>query len=243
MRALILLLPLAVAFGGDLPPLEEATKRWASDSAEERDAASRLAGIHIRRELAPIVEALEASDPEVRRRARAAIESLLPPRPPEPPAQEGVELAQQVIVINNAGGGGALQVRLNANGRAVLVDAGEVEQLKAKGISGAPVDDPVMREQLVLAEGRGFAVLSVDPRSDAERLGIRANDILLSIDGRPVKRAAEVLKALEARAPGITLLRRGKLTTLLAKDGEGARAGAAPGEPSPAPGRAGEPGK
>ena len=78
------------------------------------------------------------------------------------------------------------------------------------------------REQLVLAEGRGFAVFSVEPRGDAERLGILANDILLSIDGRPVKQAAELLKALEARAPAITLLRRGKLLTLGAKEGEGA---------------------
>jgi PDZ domain len=222
MRALILLLPLAVAFAGDPSPLEEATKRWASDSAEERDAASRFVATHVRRELAPLVAALQSGDPEVRRRARSALESLLPPRPPEPPVQEEPVMAGQVIVLNNAGGGGVLQVRVNAKGRAVLVDAGEAEQLKAKGIAGMPVDDPVMREQLALAEGRGFAVSSVEPRSDAECLGILANDILLSIDGRPVKQAADVVKALEARAPGITLLRRGKLLTLGLKEGEGA---------------------
>lgn len=231
MRALILLLPLAVAFAGDPSPLGEAVGQWASDSAEERDAASRFVGIHIRRELAPVVEALQASDPEVRRRARAAIESLLPPRPPEPPVEEEPVGAGQVIVINNAGGG-QLQARVmlrNAKGRIILQDAGETEQLKAKGISGAPVDDPVMREQLGLAEGRGFAVVAVDPGSDAERLGIRTNDVLLSIDGRPVRQPAEVVTALAARAPAITLLRRGKLTTLGQKEGEGA-AGGKPGE-------------
>jgi hypothetical protein len=240
MRALILLLPLAVAFAGDTSPIEAATRRWASDSAEDRDAASRLVAIHLRRELAPVVAALRSSDPEVRRRARSAIESLLPPRPPEPPVLDEPLVAGQVIILNNAGGGGGglLQVRVNAKGRAVFVDAGEAEQLKAKGISGQPVDDPVMREQLVLAEGRGFAVFAVEPRSDAERLGIAANDILISIDGRPVKQAGEVLKALEARAPAITLLRRGKLLKLGFKEAEGAPASAPGGATAGKPGAA-----
>jgi hypothetical protein len=222
MRAMILLLPLAVAFAGDGSPLEQATKRWTSDSVEERDAASRLVAIHLRRELGPVVAALGSSDPEVRRRARSALESLLPPRPPEPPLQEDLQQAGQVFIINNAGGGLQGRIVVNARGRLIIQDGGETEQLKAKGIAGAPVDDPVMREQLGLAEGRGFAVSSVDPRSDAERLGIRANDILISIDGRPVKQPAEVATALAARGPAITLLRRGKLLKLGFKEGEGA---------------------
>jgi S1-C subfamily serine protease len=155
--------------------------------------------------------------------------------------QEDLPQGAQVLVINNGGaGGGLLQARVvvNARGRFVVQDAGDTEQLKEKGIAGAPVDDPVMREQLVLAEGRGFAVSAVDPRSDAERLGIRANDILISIDGRPVKRAAEVLKALEARAPAITLLRRGELLTLVAKASEGAPASAPGGATAGKPGAA-----
>lgn len=223
MRALVLLLPLAVALAGDAALLEGAAKQWASDSAEERDAASRAVAQHLRRELFPIIAAMDSPDPEVRRRARSALESLLPPRPPEPPPPEQQpQWARGRVIINNAG---AQQIRfvVNAQGQVALVqDEGEMQQLKAKGITGMPVDDPVMRDQLCLAEGRGFAVTAVDARSDAARLWIEARDILISIDGRPVRQPAEVLKGLLARAPEIKLLRRGKLITLGAKEEVGA---------------------
>jgi len=228
MRALVLLLPLAVAFAGDTAPLEDAAKQWASESPDVRDIASRTVAVELRRQLAPILDAMRSDDPEVRRRARAALESLLPPRPPEPEPQEQQQWQGRVLIFNNAGVGGAagapqaLRVILNAQGQAVLVqDQGEAQQLKAKGIAGQPVDDPVMREQLCLAEGRGFAVTAVDAGSDAERLGIKARDILLSMDGHPVKQGGEVLKALAAPKPEIHLLRRGKLVTLGGKEVEG----------------------
>ncbi len=224
MRALILLLPLTLALAADPAPLESAAKQWASDSAEERDAASRAVALHLHRELAPILAAMQSPDPEVRHRARAALEALLPPRPPEPPAPEPQWIRGRVR-INQAGGQNARFI-LNAQGQIGLLvhDQGEMEQLQRKGIAGVPVDDPVMRDQLCLAEGRGFAVSAVDARSDAERLGIRAKDILISMDGRPVMQTAEVLKGLAARSPEIKVLRRGKLVTLGQKE-EGVPAG------------------
>ncbi|HEX5135961.1 MAG TPA: PDZ domain-containing protein [Planctomycetota bacterium] len=227
MRALILLLPLTVAFAGGDSPLEEATRRWKSDSAEEREAASRFVAIHIRRELAPLVRALASDDPEVRHRAQAAIEALLPPRPPQPPEEREPEIAgRQVLIFNNVGGGnGNIQARVvvNARGRMVIMeDAEEVEKLREKGITGMSVDDPVMREQLVLADGRGFAVTAVERRSEADRLGLCDNDILISIDGQPVKQAGDVLKALGKQPSEIVLLRRGKLSKLGGKESEGA---------------------
>jgi len=225
MRALILLLPLTLALAADPAPLERAAKQWASDSAEERDAASRAVALHLNRELAPIVAAMRSPDPEVRHRARAALEALLPPRPPEPPAPEPQpQWGRGRVFINQAGGQNARFV-LNAQGQMILVhDQGEAEALKAKGITGMPVADPVMRDQLCLAQGRGFAVAAVDRRSDAERLGIQAKDILISMDGRPVMKSDEVLKGLAARSPEIKLLRRGKLITLGKKE-EGVPAG------------------
>ncbi len=222
MRALVLLLPLAVALAGDAAPLDTAAKRWASDFAEERDAASRDVAVHLHRELAPLVAALGSPDPEVRRRARAAIESLLPPRPPEPPPPEQQWGGGRVVRVVNRGANQQIRFVLNAQGQMVLVqDEGEMQQLQAKGIAGMPVDDPVMRDQLCLAEGRGFAVTAVDARSEAERLGIKAKDILISIEGRPVMQPADVLKGLGARAPEVKLLRKGKLVTLGAKEGVG----------------------
>ena len=223
MRALILVLPVAIALAGDVAPLENAARQWASDSAEERDAGSRAVAQHLQRELAPIVAAMRSPDPEVRRRARAALEGLLPPRPPEPQAPEPQQqMAARLIVNQN----GAQQIRfvLNAQGQMVLaqLDQGEIQQLKAKGIMGVAVDDLLLRDQLCLAEGRGFAVIGVDAGSDAARLGIEAYDVLISIDGRPVKQPAEVLKGFGARSPEIKLLRRGKLLTLGGREGEGA---------------------
>lgn len=224
MRALILLLPLAVAFAGDVSPLEEATRRWSSDDSEEREGASRFVVSHLRRELGPLVKALESPDPEVRRRARTAIESLLPPRPPEPPLPQEMQLAQRMVVINNAGGNGVVQVRVRGgNLQGLLVEHGqEAQDLQAKGLQGAPAHDPVLREHLGLAEGRGFVVTDVEAGGLADKLGIRARDILLSIDDRPVMQAADVLRALAARAPKITLLRRGKVTHVGVVDVEGA---------------------
>jgi C-terminal processing protease CtpA/Prc len=221
MRAMILLLLVSLALAA-APALENAPKLWASDSAEERDAASRAVAEHLARELQPLLAAMKSPDPEVRRRARAALEALLPPKPPEPPVPELPQQAVARIIINNQG---AQQMRfaLNAQGQMVLMqDQGEMQQLQAKGITGTPVEDPVMREQLSLAEGRGFAVIAVAPRSEAARLGIESLDILVSIDGRPVKQAAEVLKGLGARSPEIKIMRRGKMVTLGVKEGEGA---------------------
>jgi hypothetical protein len=225
MRALILLLPLTLALAADPAPLQSAAKQWASDSAEERDAASRAVVLHLNRELAPIVAAMRSPDPEVRHRARAALEALLPPRPPEPPAPEPQPQWGGGRAFIKQAGGQNVRFVLNAQGQMILMhDQGEMEQLKAKGITGMPVADPVMRDQLGLARGRGFAVAAVDRRSEAERLGIQAMDILISMDGRPVMQSEEVLKGLAARSPEIKLLRRGKLITLGKKE-EGVPAG------------------
>jgi hypothetical protein len=225
MRAMILLLPLAVAFAGEILPLDKATLLWSSDSAEDRDAGSHFVAIHLRRDLAPLLKALEDNDPEVRRRARTAIESLLPPGPPQPPMpQEAAQQqAGQVVFLNGANGQLQGQIIVNARGRLVIAqDGGEMQQLQEKGINGIPADDPLLRQHLRLAEGRGFIIHTVQPRSDADRLGLRAFDILLSIDGRPVKQPGEVLKALAARAPSITLLREGKIVKAGVVEGEGA---------------------
>lgn len=224
MRALILFLPAAIALAGDTAPLENAARQWASDSAEERDAGSRAVAQYLQRELAPVVAAMRSPDPEVRRRARAALESLLPPQPPEPQVPELQPQMAAVRLIVNQNGAQQIRFVLNAQGQMVLVqgDQGEAQQLQAKGITGMPVDDPILRDQLCLAEGRGFAVTAVEARTDAARLGIEVRDILISIDGHPVKQPAEVLKGLSARLPVIKLLRHGKLLTLGALEEEGA---------------------
>jgi hypothetical protein len=227
MRALILFLPLCAALAGDTSPLAEATRQWRSDSADDRDEASRVVRAHLERELKPLLEALKADDPEVRRRARTALEGLLPERPAdEMPAGEEAGWGQVMFFGGGGQGGGNQQIRVvvQANGQVMFVqqELAEVQALKAKGITGQPVDDPLLRDQLRLAEGRGFAVTDIDAQSEADKLGLRPRDILLAVGGRPVKQAADVAEGLKVPNPEIRLLRRGEVLVLAGKGREGA---------------------
>ncbi|MHC4550300.1 MAG: hypothetical protein ACYTEZ_16135 [Planctomycetota bacterium] len=90
MRTPVLALVLlwAVAGADETSVLRRAVERFRSQDADDRDAASKEVRFEVRRLLAPLLAALEDDDPEVRRRAREALETLLPRRIalPEPPA-------------------------------------------------------------------------------------------------------------------------------------------------------------
>jgi hypothetical protein len=77
---LLLLAPLLVA--ADKGALQLAVEKWQSQHLAVRDQGSRDAAKEVRRLLKPLIEALEHSDPEVRRRARAALSMQLPARLP-----------------------------------------------------------------------------------------------------------------------------------------------------------------
>jgi putative serine protease PepD len=59
----------------------------------------------------------------------------------------------------------------------------------------------------VLAAGQDGAV-PVTPGGPADRAGIRAGDVILSIDGRPVTESDELVVAIRARTPGEAVLLR-----------------------------------
>jgi hypothetical protein len=59
-------------------PLARAVELMRSDDAEARELGSRLAHDEVARFLKPLYDALEDPDPEVRRRARAALEGRIP---------------------------------------------------------------------------------------------------------------------------------------------------------------------
>lgn len=81
-----------------------------------------------------------------------------------------------------------------------------------------------LRAQLEIEEGVGLLVAEVVPGSPAERAGFRKNDILLKIDGQPVRGEESLAKFMEGAKPGqeasFTIMRRGKEQALKVKLGE-----------------------
>jgi hypothetical protein len=229
MRALgfllLLLLPLSA---GETDELARAVARFGSDSAGEREAASQAVRRYLQAELGPLLVALKSDDPEVNRRAREAIASLLPA---EKQAEEEAEVSgnnpwgNMIVGIGNARGRAVQNFRFvlrgPRKGQLVVVGAADEKQtaaLKKFGVEGYPVDDALVRRQLQLAEGRGFAVTKVFPGTAAARIGLQVHDVVLAIGGRPVKGTGRVLKALgkEEAWNGleIRVVRVGRVVTL-----------------------------
>lgn len=225
MRALgfllLLLLPLSA---GETDRLARAVARFNSDYAAERDAASQTVRELLQAELGPLLAALKSDDPEVSRRARRAIASLLPPGREEQEAAERSAAGGGNMII---GFGGAANrqfrviVKQGKGGQIMFLQGGDQKQneaLRKFGLEGDSIDDTLVRRQLQLAAGRGFGVTKVLAGTSAARLGLKAYDIILSIGDRPVQRLDKVLQALgKKEAWGdlrMTILRVGKVVQL-----------------------------
>lgn len=83
-------------------------------------------------------------------------------------------------------------------------------------------DDPIRDDearQLGLQSPAGAVIMSVDRESTAATGGLRAGDVVVAIDGRPVENTRELLAAVSATAPGtnvhMTIVRAGKQQTCL----------------------------
>jgi len=63
----------------------------------------------------------------------------------------------------------------------------------------------VLREQLRLERGAGLVVESVAPGSEAERVGLRRHDILVSVDGQLLLVPEQLIELLEASAADAAL--------------------------------------
>ena len=214
---LILCLPL---LAGDEPTLQQAIADFGSDVAAERDAASRAVRRRLEGDLAPLLEAMRAKDPEVSRRARDAIASFLPRRDVPEPAQ--LEQAGNVIWLR-AFKGRNVRVVLQAGGGfggRLVVDGADdpSEPIKKFGVDGYTVTDPLVRSQLGLGRGRGYAVNKVEPESAAEKVGLQKHDIVLRIGDTPVMQVKDVAKALGPKAKwndlALRVLREGQVKRL-----------------------------
>src|SRR3954447_11225023 len=69
------------------------------------------------------------------------------------------------------------------------------------GVSVGPADG-ILRAQLRLPEGSGVVVTQVVPNGPAQQAGVEKDDVLLSVNGKPVGSGEDLDKALQSATPG-----------------------------------------
>lgn len=202
MRALVLALLAVPLLAGAPDPLADAIRDFGSDYPARRDVATQVARGILQGRLAPLLEAMRSADPEVSRRARECIESFLPGRPAASAEQAEDGPGGPVVFVNGRNQGGVVLRVVQANGQRLRIVNGRwapeegYARLKAFGVEGEAALDSTLRRHLRLAEGRGFLVQKVGDGTPAARLGLKAEDILLRIDGKPVMKPEDVEGAL-----------------------------------------------
>jgi Do/DeqQ family serine protease len=123
-------------------------------------------------------------------------------------------------IIAPAGGNVGIGFAVPSN--MVKVVVGQLEQFGAvrRGRIGVVVQSvtPDIAAAAGLAQATGAIVASVEKGSPAERAGLRAGDVIVEMDGRPVPSASDVRNRIGLREAGssvlIAFLREGKRQTL-----------------------------
>jgi S1-C subfamily serine protease len=139
-----------------------------------------------------------------------------------------VNAAGEVVGINTAVAGNAQNIGFSiaiTEARPLIEDlrAGVVQTRPRLGVNMIPVTPDVVEELGVPAE-EGAVVVRVADGSGAARGGIEARDIIVAIDGEPVREPSDVTSVVREHRPGdvleITVLRRGGTETLNVTLGE-----------------------
>lgn len=188
MRALAVALLLSVPLtAGDNPSLEKAVELFRSADAGKRAAGSQLAEHELRKLLAPLLKAMEDDDPEVRRRARRSIVSLVPEK--EPQTLEDIRAA----LVELGAQQNQLLKALALTPQAKL--AGRIQAELAQRTSRLLVAFGVSGTQWVPGKP-GFYVFGVRKGGPAERLGLRRGDVILRVNGKDVTTSRDFPAAL-----------------------------------------------
>jgi serine protease Do len=139
-----------------------------------------------------------------------------------------LNIAGEVIGINTAIRGGGAQ----GIGFATPVNTAKtlLPQLKqgkvVRGYLGMTIGDvnEEWREAFNLPEARGALVQSVDPGKPAAKAGIQHGDVVVEIDGKPIRNNRELIDYISYLPVGtevkITVIRNGQRQTLTAKTAE-----------------------
>jgi len=188
MRALAVALLLSVPLSAsDKAPLEKAVELFRSQDAGQRAAGSQLAERELRKLLAPLLKAMKDDDPEVRRRARRSILSLVPE---EPEPYEAPQTEEQIMTAIRT----LLKQRqvLRAQRRAPRAQRRQKLEQKTRRL----LADFGVRGTKWLPRKAGFIVQHVKECSPADRLGLRKGDVILQVNGRAVTESRDFLGAL-----------------------------------------------
>lgn len=217
-RFLMLVVLVAPLAAGEL---EDSVKRFRSDAADEREAGSVAAHRIVRAHLKPLLDAMRDPDPEVARRARATVLSLVPRQPSEPAPVVNPVGAGRVILVQGGGKGQVIRVNFGNGNLNVVMNGNAANGLNKFGALGHPLPDGLARRQLRVPAGRGFAVTGVTIRTAAKKLGLLTHDIVLRVNGKPVLTAAQFKAALGDEKTWakskLRVLRAGKVLDLPAR--------------------------
>ena len=112
----------------------------------------------------------------------------------------------------NIGLGFAIPINLVKDVVAQLVEHGEVR----RGLLGVNIDnlDPLVAETMGLDRNYGVVIDKVTPGGAADKAGIKVDDVVLAIDGQPMRNSTELRDRIGRTAPGseveLLVLRDGK---------------------------------
>ena len=143
-----------------------------------------------------------------------------------------VNLEGQLVGINtmivtsggsrgNIGIGFAIPINMAKDVMDQLIQYGKVE----RGMLGVQVQTltPELAQALKLAQNQGAVVMQVVPGSQAQKAGIKPNDVIMSVNGNPVASAQDVSNVIGLLRVGtpvtLGILRNGQQITIHAKIG------------------------
>src|SRR6185436_339477 len=138
-----------------------------------------------------------------------------------------MNIAGEVIGINTAIRGGAQGIGFATPINTAKTLLPQLKQGKVtRGYLGMQIQDvnEDIREAFNLPEARGALVQSVDEGKPADKAGIRHGDVVVEVDGKPIRNNRELIDYISYLPVGsevkITLLRNGQRQTVTARTAE-----------------------